>query len=266
MNFLDLFRSLDEITRKKNNCLFGKQIFETRDNHGVIRVFESKEQRTLTFDSAYEQSCINLDKPYQLAHQYTRAMLIPTFFQTPERALVLGLGGGAMVHFLHHYFPEAHIDVVELRAAIIDVAQTYLDLPRSPALSLKHQDAHIFLRYARPAHYDLLLADMYLSEGMDMRQATHSFVRKCASLLTEDGWLACNLILPDGIKYDFLSQLESTFPTLYLCNLKEGNAILLGCRAERTLGPDQLSVDAHALQATCGYQIQDYLNKLIRFS
>lgn len=266
MSFLDLLRSFEDVRNKKNNCLFGKQIHETEDHLGIIRIFESRNRRTLTFNSAFEQSCINLTAPHQLAHQYTRGMVLPTFFYRPEKVLLLGLGGGALVHFLHHFFPSAEMEVVELRAKIIEVAKSHLALPDHPAIRLILQDAHIFIRDALPEHYDLLLTDLYLSEGMDMRQATLSFIRRCAGLLTPSGWLVCNLILPDGIKYELLQQLAEEFPALYLCNLIEGNAILLGCRADLTLSAEHLPASPDTTQRECGFDVRTYLNRLTRFS
>jgi len=71
---------------------------------------------------------VNLKKPYELLEAYARYMFLSYLFQAqPERVLIVGLGGAAMVHFLKHYDPEVHVDVVEIDPAVVKIAAEYFE-------------------------------------------------------------------------------------------------------------------------------------------
>ena len=78
----------------------GKEIFRTEDDIGVIVVFQRANKRILSFDYSLEQSCVYMEKPYYLAHEYTQAMLLGLLFVDAKHVTLLGLGGGGLVHCL----------------------------------------------------------------------------------------------------------------------------------------------------------------------
>ena len=54
----------------------GTIVHSTNDTYGNILVVDYRRYRVLSFDSIYEQSGFNLEKPYALVHQYTRIMML----------------------------------------------------------------------------------------------------------------------------------------------------------------------------------------------
>ena len=72
---------------------------------------------------------VDLDQPHQLLVPYSRTMFASYLFnRTQQRVMIVGLGGGSMVHFLKHYAPKLQIDVVEIDPAIVRVADEYFGI------------------------------------------------------------------------------------------------------------------------------------------
>lgn len=121
--------------------LGGKVTHRQHDIWGDILVIDHGSQRVLTFDTIYEQSRMDRNKPAMLVHNYTRAMILGLAFVKPEHVTILGLGGGCLVRAVHALFGEAVLDVVELRQAVVEIAQRYFMLPQAPRIQVTISDA-----------------------------------------------------------------------------------------------------------------------------
>ncbi len=68
--------------------LFRDQIiYRTKDTFSNIFVLDFRHFRNLTFDSNYEQSCMDMRKPHVLTHEYTRVMMLVLALLTPPMLL-----------------------------------------------------------------------------------------------------------------------------------------------------------------------------------
>ena len=67
--------------------------------------------------------------PHHMVLPYSRTMFVSYLF-TPEhkRAAIVGLGCGAMIHFLKHHAPNLKLDVVEIDPLVIRVADEYFQV------------------------------------------------------------------------------------------------------------------------------------------
>jgi Fe-S-cluster containining protein len=70
---------------------------------------------------------------------------------------VLGTGAGALPMYLHQKFPHAHLDCVEASSKVLELAQTYFGLVKSPRLRLLCQLGETYTS-AHPL--DLILVDV----------------------------------------------------------------------------------------------------------
>ena len=54
-------------------------------------------------------------------------LVLPGFFlkHPPRNILVLGLGGGTVIHLIRHFFPDSHITCVEKEAMHIQIAKRF---------------------------------------------------------------------------------------------------------------------------------------------
>ena len=109
----------------------------------------------------------------------------------------MGLGGGSVVKFLLHHFPKCHIDVIEYRQDVVDVAQTYFNVPiNDPRLHIHVGDGYVFVQqhyYQADAGYDMLLVDAYDHIGMAASVGVQAFFDACAGVLTSQGVMSINL-------------------------------------------------------------------------
>ena len=170
----------------------GELIANKEDEYGSVSVYERGHQRFMTFGNAVEQSCMNLERPHQLEHVYTQAMMLSLVLrQDAASALVLGLGGGSLVRALQHVRPRMRIEAVEYRRAVIDTAQELFGLSDNGRLQLHCADAQAFVR-SDQRHYDLLMLDLYLAEGAHPAQIDSAFLERCKALLGSGGILMTN--------------------------------------------------------------------------
>src|SRR5262249_44444221 len=95
----------------------GKTEYEVKSEYSRIKIVRLNNVRTLLFvrDNGEEvvESQQDLSRPHELLVDYTRFMFLSYLFRPKqEKVLIVGLGGGSMVHFLKHYDPKVRVDVV----------------------------------------------------------------------------------------------------------------------------------------------------------
>src|SRR5258708_1547571 len=99
-----------------------------------------------------QQSAMSLMRPDQLIFAYERAMALAGAVVPHLRtALLLGLGGGAMVRFLAAFFPDCALTIVEHDAVIVELAKRHFRIDHPVALA----DAVTFLRETQ-ARFDAI--------------------------------------------------------------------------------------------------------------
>lgn len=205
----------------------GKAVHLEEDQYGRIMVIDYGGQRVLCFDSRFEQSCMQLDHPYRLVHQYTQCMLMTLAFIEPVRVSLLGLGGGSLLRTLHHVLPECSFHVVELREKVVDIAREYFCLPDDNRVKFTISDATREVETLADNSTDILLSDLYDANQMIPAQVTEDFLRDTCRLLTRDGWLVINLHDLPCNEEAFFELLRSFFPTIILCNADENIVVML---------------------------------------
>jgi len=176
----------------------GLVVHQAQSDDGVIEVVDLGDTRSLHFGTFPRQSSMSLRTPHTLELSYTEAMMACLLLNSkPERVLVVGLGGGSLVKFLLHHFPECHIDVIEYRQDVVDVAHSYFHVPKNdPRLNIHVGDGYLFVQeryYQADTSYDLLLVDAYDHIGMSASVGVQAFFDACAGLLTATGVMSINL-------------------------------------------------------------------------
>ncbi|AFU97537.1 spermidine synthase [Simiduia agarivorans] len=210
------------------------QVFHTRDEQGDLYVYEQNGKRLLTFDEKFEQSVMDLRRPHRPEHRYIRAMLLPLAFDDCRRALHLGLGGGALVRSLHKLAPTCQQTAVELRGGVRRVCATYfLDDP-SLAVKVVADDAFRYIQAVEAGRFDYISSDLYLASGMDIKQASESYIRACASALSEQGWLALNFTRLPGYRDPVFESLKRHFEELVVVSVDALNYVILAGKTRLT--------------------------------
>lgn len=240
----------------------GKEIFRTYDELGPIQVFDDGAKRYLSFGEGDEQSCVLKAQPHLLQHEYTRAMLLPFLFSQPRDAILVGLGGGALVNCLLHHFPELQLRVIELRHAVVKVARKYFDLPRVDRLTIIEQDIAEFLEAKGHAKTDILFSDIYDAEGMAPQYFEPWYIEACESMLSDDGWLVLNCWDEHRGDHHTLHALTEHFAQVFTCTVSTGNWIIMASKRLYELDEANLKVKAKEQSKLLGYSVTAMLNRL----
>lgn len=173
--------------------LRGRLLHLSRDEQGVLEVFERDGIRSLYFGNDTRQSSMACAQPERLVLAYTRAMLAPLLFlPPPRRVLLIGLGGGALLRWLHRHCPQARLEVIELRPAVVDVCRRQFGLPEAPSPAVHVGDA-VTLLPTLGGGYDLILLDAYDRDGLAPGIGEPGFFAACRAALSREGVLAANL-------------------------------------------------------------------------
>jgi spermidine synthase len=204
-----------------------------------------KNVRTLWFvrDNGDEviESMLNLDKPHDLIVNYTRFMFLSYAFRPKqEKVLIVGLGGGSMVHFLKHYDPNVKVDVVEIDPKIVEVADKYFGVRTGGNVNIITKDAFDYLAKT-DAQYDTIYMDAFLKPsvktdetGVDLRFKTMEFYKKIQKKLTPDGMVVFNINGHDKIDDD-LKNIRDSFSQTYIFNLPYESLVVVGSTAQKRL-------------------------------
>ena len=176
----------------------GLVVHQSQSDDGVIEVVDDGDIRSLHFGTFPRQSCMSIQTPHTLELTYTQAMMAALLLNPePERVLIVGLGGGSLVKFILHHFPNCQIDVVEYRQDVLKVAYDYFQLPENDSRVNVHiGDGYLFVQKCfceGAAPYDMVLVDAYDHTGMSTSVGIQAFFDACASLLTPDGVMSINL-------------------------------------------------------------------------
>lgn len=126
-------------------------------------------------------------------------LLLPAFFLPVgaiRRALVLGLGGGAIVRLLHQCVQPGGIVGVELDPIHISIARRFFGVTRHVAELVQADAVHWLRRYNGPK-FDLIIDDLFGElEGEPVRavESDEGWLSTLSRHLSKDGVLVMNFV------------------------------------------------------------------------
>ncbi|MBM3997855.1 MAG: hypothetical protein FJ303_27495 [Planctomycetes bacterium] len=218
----------------------------TRSKFSTIKITREGQVRTLWFvrDNNEEviESQVNLDSPYDLLISYTRYMFMSYAFRPKqEKVLIVGLGGGAMVHFMKAYDPKCKVDCVEIDPKIVEVADKYFGVRSDDNVKIITEDAFEYFKRTE-AKYDVIYMDAFLkpssktdSTGVPLRLKTIQFYRDLQKKLTPDGMVVFNINGHDEMESD-VKNIRDAFPQAYAFVLPRfGGLVVVGSMTEKRL-------------------------------
>ena len=169
-------------------------IFQGHVREHPVVITDEGSLRSLRFGTEERQSCLDLFQPQVLQLAYTRWMVTALLLHPqPERFLVVGLGGGALVHFLLHHFPEGRITVVEKERLVVELAHGYFGVPITRRLRVCHGDALEFGRAEPPVGYHVAFLDIFAAGAMAPALYDIALYHQLLQQLDPEGILAVNL-------------------------------------------------------------------------
>ena len=211
---------------------------DTTSEFSHIRVKRAGSVRALLFvrdnGEEAEESLVNLKKPYELLIPYAKFMFTSYLFRPQqEKVLIVGLGGGAMVHFLEHYDPQLAVDVVEIDPAVVKIADKYFDCRSRGKVTILTADAFQHFETTE-SRYDVIYMDAFLkpaadtdATGVPLRMKTLKFYKTIQSRLTPEGVVVFNLNRHEATEAD-IATIRSAFARAYVFRAPGNNLVVVG--------------------------------------
>ncbi|XP_075567158.1 eEF1A lysine and N-terminal methyltransferase isoform X2 [Pelecanus crispus] len=180
--------------------------------------------------------------------------------------LVVGLGGGSLPLFVHDYFSQAHIAVVEIDPSMLEVATRWFGFSQGDRMRVHISDGLDYVAKLAAegtilpsilAQYDAIMFDVDskdLTVGMSCPPPAFvekPFLQKVKTILKPGGVFVLNLVCRDArLKESVLATLREVFPLLYARHIEgEVNEILF-CQPSPKVrqDPTELGARAQALE------------------
>ncbi len=157
------------------------------------RLHQNSQTLSLSFDSSLIQSSMRLDAPHELVLDYTRAMMgFLLLNPAPQAILMIGLGGGSMLKYLHQHLPEADLTAVEIHQGVIDLREDFRIPADDERMRIVCADGAHFVAKP-PRRYDVILVDGFTGAGMPAALCSRAFYQHCQQALTPEGVLVANV-------------------------------------------------------------------------
>lgn len=199
-----------------------------------IDVLEEHGIRKLRFGEDDTQSAMKVAAPDEMVLAYCRCMMgFLLFSDAPEKALLIGLGGGSIAKWMHRYMPETDLTCVELHQQVVSVARSMFYLPEDDEkLHVIVGDGAAHVWRMEEESTDLIMMDAYSSTGIAAPLATTDFFSACRDRLSSHGVLAVNLWGSDRRFAEYCERLSKVFDGRMLClpARQKGNVVAFGFR------------------------------------
>jgi spermidine synthase len=228
-----------------------RQIHQERSLYRNILVTEDSQRRcmrfTLTDRSGQNQSCYYLDNVDKLVFPYARMVLSSLLVQdNPQRILIVGLGGGTLVHTYSTLFPDAEIIISEIDEAVVEVAEDYFGFEETARISVETVDARVYIKRAglRGEKFDLVILDAFNGEYIPEHLMTREFLEEVKALLPANGMVVANTFSTSRLYNAESETYSEVFDTIY--NVRQfgtGNRIII---ASQQPLPDRQTLEKRA--------------------
>jgi len=236
-----------------------KVLLEKESLYHYVRVIEDNGVRRLQFRRSgldFEESAINVRDPLDFPLHYYKLMMA-AFLHCPEPKSILfvGLGGGTLPRAIHHYFPEATIDAVELDPVVADAAKTFFGFQESPQVKIYVRDARVQMRQLakEKKKYDIIFLDAYRGGYIPYHLTTQEFMELTKSLLSDDGIVVSNL-QPGFASYHYQRRTIGRVFASEWSYGRYGNVIVVAYAKANSATKEQLLQTAERLQAVKKFQ------------
>ncbi|MBR9728355.1 spermidine synthase [Shewanella intestini] len=231
------------------------------DAIGDFCVLDDGDYRVLAFGDNDEQTKLYKQQPHIAQHTYVQAMLASLLFNQPKSVIILGLGGGALVHALRHYDSGVKITAVELRPLVIAAAKRYFQLPLGKKLNVLNHDAIDFIANVEHKKVDVIYADMYSEKGVDKQQMADEFISNCIARLKQGGMVVFNCWKEHSRDDDFKQRLQQHFTYVYACLTGGGNWVIFASQQDNGFNLATNKTATQALSQKLDFNISRVLTR-----
>ena len=216
-----------------------------------IVVYEDDGLRCMAFgrNVSMRQSCTSLTEPSHLVFNYAKLVLGAFYLApSPQRILVVGMGGGNLVMAMQGAFPGVAIDTVEIDPAVVRMGRKYFGFAPGDNTKVYEEDGRVFVKRMQRAgvKYDLVVLDAYDHEYIPEHMLTLEFLLEVKSLLSEHGVVAGNTFASSKLYHSESATYYAAFGEFY--GLRTNNRVIM-VRMGGLPGKAEIARNADALDA-----------------
>lgn len=168
-------------------------IHEAESPYQTIYISEANGIRRMHAGSLLDRtSAMDLQDPHRHVYEYTAMMmLVSGYVDTPQKILVVGLGGGTVTRTLRRLYPDAEITNVEFDPVIVAVARQYFGYVEDDRMELVVEDARLWLRGTKE-RFDIIVLDAYHGGYIPFHLTTREFLELIRERLEPGGAVCTN--------------------------------------------------------------------------
>ncbi len=249
----------------------GRIVHRERSLYSTILIDERGSLICLQFSVRTDQrnqSCMDRRRPDEMVFSYTRMMMAGLLLRpSPERILMIGLGGGTLPAALAELYPDAAIDVVEIDPSVVRVAAEFFGYVPSANTSVFTQDGRVFIKRAalNGATYDLIMLDAFNGDYIPEHLMTREFLQETRSLLVPGGVVVANTFSISQLYHHESATYADVFGPFF--NLKTGDSANRVVLAADGPLPDVAVLRERAAELTprvrkYGIRLRDHVKRL----
>ena len=180
-------------------------------------------------------------KGMQTGSYFDYFLLGPALAPVKEMA-VLGMGAGTSIKQFQHYYPDIHIDAVEIDPWVVKIAEDkrYFGIEKGPNLTIHTEDARPYLRRCTK-RYDLVEIDMFQGGPLiPFYVATEEFFQLVSDTMADDGVAITNVIAlaNDRLLISCIARtMQEVFPSVYVLQVprRKSNFLVFAFKRKTSL-------------------------------
>jgi spermidine synthase len=239
--------------------------YQTDDD--TFRVFENSDYRWIQSADDSIQSAMNKAAPYTPVLPYFPVLLSALLFiPDPRHTLVIGLGGGELIRFFNHYYPETRLLAVDKSESMCRVFHDWF-LQETTDYELIVGDICDYCINDRSDPYDLVFLDVYAQNALPDCFYKRQFHEYMSRLLTDDGIIAINLVVNNEQEaVEMLQLIRQAFnrKTLCLAVGKHMNIVVLAFKQDpQIFSVAQLQKISVELSHALDIDFQELVNNIL---
>ena len=227
-------------------------------------ILDTGRLRNLQFDLDAVQSVMRLDDPYQLSLAYTRKMMAFLLFnRSPERILMLGLGGGSLAKFCYRRLPSTAITTVELNPDVIALREAFRIPADDDRFRIIHGDSADYTAELGPGK-DVILADACDRTGVAPELHSVEFYQSVWRRLSPGGVFVMNLCADRLSAAPLLAKIRHAFGEFVTLPVRrDGNLIVLAFKDDDLeLSWQRLAAHAIELKRQFGLDFPRFVQRI----
>lgn len=243
--------------------LNAEQIHKSRSIYRNVVITQDDNIRCMRFETrrrkVSNQTCIDLDDKNKLVFEYAQGTLAGLSHNpTPERVLILGLGGGTLSNVLHQISPKSEIIAVDIDPVVKELAVEYFDYQENDQVKTEIKDGRVYVKRAllNKQKFDWIILDAFNGDYIPEHLMTKEFLTEVKSLLSPNGLITANTFSTSEL-YDYESATyQAVFNKLYTYQTPtKGNRLIYACNCESFTFPPSITPE---LEQTLAQYAVDY--------